>query len=171
MTDAWFVFRRPLLSCAIAVGVVSLAVSARAQEQSVSERPVSLGVGFGIAAAPGKSVGSLGLGTVGLNTPWRSLDLRLDGAFASWPGGSGGRLTSLTGNLVYSPLKSVFTPYLIGGIGGYAQQGTGASFGVNAGVGIKASFRRLQPFVELREHVWSADRTRRITPLTLGLMF
>jgi hypothetical protein len=171
MTDARFVFTRALLIPAIVVGALSLGVPARAQEQSVSERPVSFGVGFGVAAAPGKSVGSLGLGTLGLHTPWRSLDLRLDGAFASWPGVSGGRLTSLTGNLVYSPLKSVFTPYLIGGIGGYAQQGTGASFGVNAGVGVKASFRRVQPFLELREHVWSADRTRRATPLTLGLMF
>jgi hypothetical protein len=171
MTDARFVLPRAFLIAAIAVGALSLGVPARAQEQAVAERPVSFGVGLGVAAAPGRSVGPLALGTLGVNTPWRSLDVRLDGAFTSWPGVSGGRLTSLTGNLVYSPRTGVFSPYVIGGIGGYAEQGTGASFGINAGVGIKASLWRVRPFVELREHVWSADRSRRATPLTVGFMF
>jgi hypothetical protein len=45
------------------------------------------------------------------------------------------------------------------------------SFGVNGGVGTRLSLGRLQPFIELREHVWSRDRTHRATPLTVGLRF
>ena len=171
MTRASFKF---LLAFVPAAGfaVMFRGVSACAQQEQGSERPLSFGVGLGVAAKPGGSIGSLGLGTLELGTPWRNTDVRLDAAFMNWPGRfSGGRVTSLTSNLVYSHPVGIFAPYLLGGIGGYAEQGVGTAFGVNAGVGIKASVRRLRPFVELREHVWSADRTRRATPLTLGLAF
>jgi hypothetical protein len=171
MNRTLFEFRRPVLVPFIAAAVLLCGVSAGAQ-QPVSEQPLSFGLGLGAAARPGGSIGSLGLATLELGTPWRNLDVRLDGVFTSWPGKvSGGRVTSLTTNLVYSRPVGGFAPYLIGGIGGYAQQGVGASVGVNGGIGIKAFVSRVQPFIELREHVWSTDRTRRATPLTLGLMF
>jgi hypothetical protein len=172
MTYFSFMFRRTMLAPAIAVAVMFYGVPISAQQQQESEPPFSFGVGFGAAATPGGGIGSLGLGTLELGTPWRNVDVRLDGAVTNWPGKNmGPRLTSLTGNLVYTHRIGVFAPYLLGGVGGYAQQGVGTSFGVNGGVGIKASVRRLQPFIELREHVWSADRTRRATLLTIGLMF
>lgn len=172
MTSTSFMLRRTVLVPAVVVAVVFCGLPVGAQQQQASERPFSFGVGFGAAAKPGWGIGSLGLGTLALGTPWRNVDVRLDGAVTSWPGKiSGGRLASLTGNLVYSHRIGVFVPYLLGGIGGYAQPGVGTSFGVNGGVGIKASLGRLQPFIELREHVWSADRTQRATPLTVGLMF
>jgi hypothetical protein len=143
-----------------------------AQQRPGTQRPFSFGFGVGAAAKPGGGIGSLGLGTIELDTPWRNAALRFDGSVTSWPGKiSGGRVTSLTTNLVYSHQIGVFAPYLIGGVGGYTQSGVGATFGVNGGVGTKVSLGRLQPFIELREHVWSADRTRRATPLTIGLMF
>lgn len=172
MTRNSFMFRRTILAPAVAVAVMFCGVAAAAQQQQTSERAFSFGVGLGAAARPGGSIGSLGLGTLEFGTPWRNAGVRLDGVVTSWPGKiSGGRLTSLTGNLVYSHRIGVFAPYLIGGIGGYAQQGVGTSFGVNGGVGMKASLGRFQPFIEIREHVWSADRARRATPLTVGLMF
>jgi hypothetical protein len=163
MTRSSFIFRR-----GVAVAAVFCGVPAGAQEQHQSQAPISFGMGLGVAATPGGGIGSLGMGTLELGTPWRNIDFRLDGSVTSW---SGRRLTSLTTNLVYSHRVGSFVPYLLGGIGGYAQSGVGASFGVNGGVGIKTSFWRLQPFIEIREHVWSADRTRRATPLTLGIMF
>jgi hypothetical protein len=172
MPRTWFGPRCILLVPAVALSLLLSGGSASAQESVAPERPISFGLGLGAAAAPGRSIGSVGLATLELATPWRNFGVRLDGAITKWPGKiSGSRLTNLTANLVYSHRLGVFSPYLIGGIGGYAEQGTGASFGLNAGVGIKASLRRLQPFIELREHVWSADRTRRATPLTVGLMF
>jgi len=167
MNRSSFVFRRSALVPSVAAAVLLCGVSAGAQ-QPASERPVSFGLGLGAAARPGGGIGSLGMGTLELGTPWRNIDVRLDGSVTSW---SGRRVTSLTTNLVYSHRVGSFVPYLLGGIGGYAQSGVGASFGVNGGVGIKTSFWRLQPFIEIREHVWSADRTRRATPLTLGIMF
>lgn len=172
MTCTPFVFRRATLCPVVVVAVVLSGVSAAAQQQQASERPVSFGLGLGAAATPGGGIGSVGLGTLEFSTPWRNLDVRLDGAVTVWPGNVAGRsVTSLTGNLVYSRPIGVLVPYLLGGIGGYAQQGVGTSFGVNGGLGIKASIWRLQPFMEVREHVWSADRTRRATPLIFGLMF
>jgi hypothetical protein len=172
MTRTAFIFRRTVLAPAVGVAAVLCVAPAGAQQQQASERPYTLGIGLGVAARPGGSIGSLGLGTIEFGTPWRNAGVRLDGAFTSWPGKtSGGRLTSFTSNLVYSRRLGVFAPYLIGGIGGYAQQGTGTSFGVNGGVGTKALLGRLQPFIELREHVWSADRSHRATPLTLGVSF
>ena len=171
MNRTSFPFRRSVLVAFVASADLLFGVSAGAQ-QPASERPLSFGLGLGVAARPGGGIGSLGLGTLELGTPWRNFDVRLDGVFTSWPGRvSGGRVTSLTTNLVYSRPTGVFAPYLIGGIGAYAQQGVGTSFGVNGGIGVMTTVWRIRPFIELREHVWSADRTRRATPLTLGLMF
>jgi hypothetical protein len=172
MNRTSFMSRRTVLIPAVAAAVVLCGVPAGAQQPQASERPISFGLGLGASARPGGGIGSLGLGTLEFGTPWRHLDVRLDGVFTSWPGKvSGGRVTSLTTNLVYSRPIGALIPYLLGGVGGYAQSGAGTSFGVNGGVGIKASIWRLQPFIELREHVWSADRTRRATPLAIGLMF
>jgi hypothetical protein len=172
MTHATLSFRRAMLAPGIAAAIVFCGAPVGAQQPEASQRPVAFGVGIGRAARPGGGVGTLGLGTLEFGTRWRNVDVRLDGVFASWPGNSSiGRLTSLTSNLVYSHPIGVFAPYLLTGIGAYARPGAGASFGVNGGVGFKASVRRLQPFVELREHVWSADRTQRATLFSLGLMF
>jgi len=171
MKRFWFMFGRTQLAPAVAAATLFYGFPARAQQQPASERPIAFGVGLGAAARPGGAVGSIGLGTLDLGTRWRNLDLRFDGAVMSWKGVSGGRVTSLTSNLVYSGRLGILTPYLIGGIGGYAQQGAGMSFGVNGGVGTRLSVWRLQPFIELREHVWSGDRTHRATPLTFGLRF
>ena len=167
MTRTSFAFRRIALVPAVAVAVAFCCVSASAQQQDVSERPFSFGAAFGAAARPGGGLASVGLGTLELGTPWRNVNVRFDGVVASGPD----KLSALTGNLAYSRRIGVFVPYLLGGFGGYAQSGVGASFGANAGVGIKASVSRIKPFAELREHVWSADRTRRATTLTVGLMF
>lgn len=171
MTRNSFV-RRAIMVSAVTVALLFRSVAAGAQQQQASQRPFSSGVGFGVSASPDGGVGSLGLGTLELGTPWRNTDVRLDGSVTTWPAKTSGRwLTSLTGNLLYSHRIGVFVPYLLGGIGGYAQSGVGTSFGVNGGVGIKGSVWGLQPFIELREHIWSGDRTRRATPLTFGLMF
>jgi hypothetical protein len=169
MKLASFIPARRKLGPAIAAGSLFCGLSAGAQQQDASERPLAFSVGLGAAARPGGGVGSVGLGTLEFGTSWRNLDVRLDGAVMSWK--AVGRVTSLTSNLVYAHRLGVFTPYLIGGVGGYAQQGVGVSFGVNGGVGTRLSLGAVQPFIELREHVWSADRTRRATPLTLGLRF
>jgi hypothetical protein len=171
MKRIWFFFGPRELAPAVAAAVLFCGLPAGAQEQQASERPFAFGVGLGAAAKPGGAVGSVGLGTLELGTPWRNLDVRFDVAVMSWKGISGGRVTSLTGNLVYAHRLGIFTPYLVGGVGGYAQQGAGMSFGVNGGVGTRLSLGRLQPFIELREHVWSADMTHRATPLTIGLRF
>ena len=163
---------RARLGAAVAVAVVICGAQASAQQQQTSERPFSFGIGLGAAARPGAGVGSMGVGTLEFGTPWRNLDARLDGAVMQWPGSiSVGRVTSFTGNLVYSHRVGVLVPYVLGGIGGYAEQGMGMSFGVNGGVGARVPLGRLQPFIELREHVWSADKAYRATPLTFGLRF
>jgi hypothetical protein len=169
MKRASFFFARRKLGPAIAAATLFCGLRAGAQQQDASERPFAFGVGLGVAARPGRGVGSVGLGTLEFGTSWRNLDVRFDGAVMSWK--AGGRVTSLTTNLVYAHRVGVFTPYVVGGVGGYAQQGVGASVGVNGGVGTRLSLGPVQPFIELREHVWSADRTRRATPLTLGVRF
>ena len=169
MKRASFFFARRKLGPAIAAATLFCGLRAGAQQQDASERPFAFGVGLGVAARPAGGNGSVGLGTLEFGTPWLNLDVRFDGAVMSWK--AVGRVTSLTGNLVYAHRLGVFTPYLVGGVGGYAQQGEGVSFGMNGGVGTRLSVGRLQPFVELREHIWSADRTRRATPLTIGLSF
>lgn len=170
MIRTTFIFRGIL--GAIGVAAVICGAPAGAQQQQTSERPLSFGIGLGVAAKPGGGVGSVGLGTLEFGTPWRNLDVRFDGAVMSWPGKiSGDRVTSLTGNLVYSRQLGVFVPYLLGGMGGYAQQGVGMSFGVNGGVGTRLTLGRVQPFIELREHVWSSDKTHRATPFAIGFRF
>jgi len=169
MQRSSFILARRKLAPMIAAATLFCGLRAGAQQQDASERPFAFGVGLGVAARPGGGVGSVGLGTLEFGTPWRNLDVRLDGALMSWK--AGGRVTSLTSNLVYAHRLGVFTPYLVGGVGGYAQQGVGVSFGINGGVGTRLSLGPLQPFIELREHVWSADITHRATPLTLGLRF
>ena len=169
MQRSSFILARRKLAPMIAAATLFCGLRAGAQQQDASERPFAFGVGLGVAARPAGGNGSVGLGTLEFGTPWRNLDVRLDGAVMSWK--AVGRVTSLTGNLVYAHRLGVFTPYLVGGVGGYAQQGEGVSFGMNGGVGTRLSVGRLQPFVELREHIWSADRTRRATPLTIGLSF
>jgi hypothetical protein len=172
MTRASFRFGHGKLLSAVAAAIMFGALPVSGQQQEATERPFSFGFGVGAAGRPGGGIGSLGLIVLEFEAPWRNASVRLDGSVTSWAGNiSGGRVTSLTSNLVYSRQIGVFAPYVLGGVGGYAQSGVGASFGVNAGVGSKASLGRLQPFIELREHVWSADRTRRATPLTIGLMF
>jgi hypothetical protein len=171
MTNNPLPFIRRALAPAIVLCLVCRAGTARAQE-SVADRPFSFGIGFGAAASPGLGVGSSGLGTLGFHAPWRDTDFRLDGAVTTWPGNdSGRRLSALTANLVYSPVKGLIAPYVVGGFGGYAEPGRGLSFGGNVGVGAKASFGWFRPFVELREHMWSSDRTRRMTPVTIGISF
>jgi len=169
MKRSSFLLARRKLAPVIAAGTLFCGLRAGAQQQDASERPFAFGVGLGVAARPGGGNGSVWLGTLEFGTPWRNLDVRLDGAVMSWK--AVGRVTSLTGNLVYAHRLGVLTPYLVGGVGGYAQQGEGVSFGLNGGVGTRLSLGAVQPFIELREHVWSADRTRRATPLTLGLRF
>jgi len=163
---------RGMLGLAVGVAAVICGAPAGAQQQQTSERLLSFGIGLGVAAKPGGNVGSIGLGTLGFGTPWRNLDVRFDGAVMNWPDKiSGGRVTSLTGNLVYSHRVGVLVPYVLGGIGGYAEQGMGTSLGVNGGVGARVTLGRVQPFIELREHVWSADKTHRATPFAIGFRF
>lgn len=172
MTRTSFLFRHAARALAVAATLILCGATAGAQQQQASERPFTFGIGLGAAARPGGGIGSLGLGTLEFGTPWRNAGVRFDGGVTNWPSKiSGGRLTSFTSNLVFSHPIGVFAPYLIGGIGAYAQQGVGTSFGVNGGAGMKATLGRLHPFIELREHVWSADRAQRATPLTIGFMF
>ena len=173
MTRGSFVLARVVPGAALALGAIfhSLPAAAQQQQQQASERPFMLGLGVGPAASPGGSIGSLGLAMIELGTPWRSTRVRFDAALMNSSGFSGSRAASLTSNLVYSHRIGDFAPYLIGGIGAYAQQGAGASFGINGGVGTKAFVGRFQPFLELREHVWSADRSHRATPVTVGIAF
>ncbi len=141
-------------------------------QQPVQERPVSFGLGLGAIGRPGWGVGSLAQGTLEFATPLRDLGVRLDGTFAAWSRDfPARRTTSVTGDLVYSRRIGAIAPYVLGGAGGYAEPGLGTSFGLNAGLGIKASVWRIQPFVEAREHFLSADRTRRASALTIGLRF
>lgn len=164
-------FQTPVLVSA-AVGMLLLSVPAGAQEQPASEKPISFGFGLGPAARPGAGLGPLGLATLEFRTPWQNFDVRLDGVFASWSGTTyPGRVTSITTNLVYSRQIGAVAPYLIGGIGGYAQPAFGPVLGLNGGIGIKASVWKLKPFFELREHTWALGRTYRMTPLTFGLTF
>ena len=171
MTRSPLAFERALLASTVAVAMVFSSLPAFAQQQQAAERPFSLGLGLGAAASPGGRIGSLGLATIEFETPWRSAGVRFDATYMNSSGISGTRVTSLTSNLVYSHRIGAFAPYLIGGIGAYAQQGAGTSFGVNGGVGMKTFVGRLQPFIELREHVWSADRSHRATPFTIGIAF
>jgi hypothetical protein len=172
MTRASLVIGRTLLGAAVIAAAVFCSMPVGAQQQQVTERPFTLGIGFGAAATPGGRVGSFGLATIGLGTPCGNASVRFAGANLNPAGRSANtRVASLTSNLVYSHRIGVFVPYLIGGIGAYAEQGAGTSLGVNGGIGMKASAWRLQPFVELREHVWSADRSHRATLLTIGVSF
>jgi hypothetical protein len=172
MTHTASRFRSPVLVAAVAVGMFLGGVPTAAQEQQESEKAISVGVGLGAAARPGSRIGPVGLATLEFGTPWQHFDVRLDGMFASWSGRAyPSRVTSLTSNLVYSRQIGAATPYLIGGIGGYARPGAGPVWGLNGGIGIKASVWKLKPFVELREHAWAPGRTERMTPLTFGLRF
>jgi hypothetical protein len=171
MTRTAFNVRPAVPILAVIAAAMFFVVPARAQQQP-SDRQFTLGLALGAAATSGRSIGTVGLGTLEFGTRWRNLDTRLDGFFVRWPSlGATARTTSLTSNLVYSQPLGLFAPYVLAGVGGYAGAGEGVSFGVNGGVGIKASARRLQPFVELREHVWSADRAKRVTVVSFGLMF
>jgi hypothetical protein len=171
MTNTPLPFIRRAHALALVLCLMLWVEPARAQE-IVAARPFSFGIGFGAAASPGLGIGSSGLGTLGFHTPWRDTDFRLDGSLTTWSGNnSGRRLSTVTANLVYSPVKGLIAPYVIGGLGGYAEPGRGLSVGANVGVGAKASFGRFRPFVELREHMWSSDRTRRLTPVTIGISF
>jgi hypothetical protein len=172
MASASLVIGRTVIAAAVIAAAVFRSAPVGAQQQQVAERPFTLGLGFGAAARPGGGVGSFGLATIGLGTPCGDVGVRFDGALMNRAGKtSGSRVTSLTSNLVYSRRIGVFVPYLIGGIGAYAQQGEGTSLGVNGGIGMKASAWRIQPFVESREHVWSPDRSHRATLLTIGVSF
>src|SRR5687768_3401788 len=167
MTGNTPMLRFRVLVSALAVAILLLSAPTGAQEQRESEKPISFGLGLGAAARPGSGIGPLGLATLQFRTPWQHFDVRLDGMFANWPDATySRRVTSLTTNLVYSRQIGAVAPYLIGGIGGYARQGAGAAWGLNGGVGIKASVWKLKPFVELREHAWGSNRTQRMTPLT-----
>src|SRR4051812_37440433 len=164
----------PLLRPALVATVVSLAFWAEpaSAQEPVPDRPVSLGLAFGPAAGPGSGIGSSAEAAIGFHSPWRNFDFRVDGAFTAWPNvGSGRRVSTVTANIVYSPFKSLVAPYVIGGAGSYAESGRGLSFGPNAGVGLKAAVGWFKPFVELREHMWSADGTRRLTALTIGISY
>jgi hypothetical protein len=172
MTRTASIIRSPTLVSAVAVGILLLSVPIGAQQQEASEKPISFGFGLGAAARPGSGIGPLGLATLEFRTPWEHFDVRVDGMFASWSGITyPGRVTSLTTNLVYFRQIGAVAPYLIGGIGGYAQPGSGAVWGLNGGIGIKATVWKLKPFVELRQHAWAPGRTYRMTPLTFGLTF
>ena len=172
MTHPASMFRSRLLVSAVAVGILLLSVPIGAQQQEASEKPISFGFGLGAAARPGAGIAPLGLATLDFRTPWKHFDVRMDGMFANWSGTTyPGRVTSLTTNLVYSRQIGAVAPYLIGGIGAYAQPAFGPVWGLNGGIGIKATVWKLKPFVELREHVWAPGRTYRMTPLTFGLTF
>jgi hypothetical protein len=172
MTHIASKLRFPVLVSAVVVGMLLGSVPTGAQQDKASENPISFGLGLGAAARPGSGFGPFGLATLEFRTPWEHFDVRLDGMFASWSGTTyPSRVTSLTSNLVYSQQIGAVAPYLIGGIGGYAQPAFGPVWGLNGGIGIKASVWRLKPFVELREHVWAPGRTYRMTPLTFGVTF
>ena len=172
MTRPAALFRSRLLVSAVAAGMLLLSVPAGAQQQETSEKPITFGFGLGAAARPGSGIGPLGLATLEFRTPWQHFDIRVDGMFASWSGTTyPSRVTSLSTSLVYSRQIGAVAPYLIGGIGGYAQPGSGAVLGLNGGIGIKATGWKLKPFVEVRQHVWAPGRTYRMAPLTFGLTF
>ena len=164
------VLRRTMLSLVIAVPSFGWGTPAFAQNEAIP-RPLVFGLGLGATASPGLGIGSGAIATLEIGTPWRHLDARLDGSLTAWRGASQARVTSLTGNLVYWQRIGIIRPYLIGGVGGYAERGRGSSLGFNAGVGAKAEYGWFKPFAEIREHVWSADRTRRMTPVTFGVSF
>jgi hypothetical protein len=172
MTPISFTAFRISIPPALAIAIMLRTVAADAQQGSAPEKPLSFGVGAGVAVRPGGQIGPLGLGMLEFRTPWRDLGIRFDGAYSSWQSETlNSRVTSLTADLVYSHRIGAVAPYLLGGAGGYAEKGAGAAFGVTGGVGIRAYVRGVQPFVELREHIWSSDRTRRSTPLAIGFRF
>lgn len=161
-----------LLLPAVALAGIICGVSAAAQEQNVPERPVSFGLGVGAAARNGSGLGALGIGMLDLRTPWRSFGVRFDAAVMSWGGNfPQSRLTTVTTDLVYSHRIGLFAPYLLGGVGAYAEPGRGMVWGVNGGVGTRLATGRIQPFIELRQHVWTQTWAGRTTPLAIGLRF
>lgn len=171
MSCSSLVLHRTTLGPSLVLAMMLCSASAFAQHDKGSEGSFSYAFALGAAARPGGDIGSLGLVAVTVGTPWRNTGVRLDGSVTEWPGTvSGRRLIGVTGNLVYRNRFGFFAPYLLGGLGGYAQSGAGTSLGVNGGVGIRVSVR-LNPFIELREHLWSADRRRRATVLAAGLTF
>ena len=170
MTLTRFEFRRTIFTFAVVASVVCT-LPVKAQQQEDTQRTISFGLGLGTIAESGSDLSPLGLATFEFPA-WRQTRIRVDGLFAATPRLSGTRLTSLTANLLYAHKTGNIEPYLLGGIGGYAQPGSRLSFGVNGGVGIRASAGRFRPFAELREHVWfSSGGGRRATPLTIGLTF
>jgi hypothetical protein len=171
MTSSPFPFHRGALVATMVLSAVCWTEPAGAQAP-VPDRPVTLGFGLGAAAGPGLGIGSSGLATLGFHSPWRAADFRLDGSLTRWPNvDSGRRVSTATANIVYSPVKGLIAPYVIGGLGGYAERGRGLAFGANAGVGVRGALGRFKPFLELREHMWSADRTRRLTAMTIGISY
>ena len=165
--------------------LIALAVPVRAQV------PVTLGVAGGVSLPSGDfgdaaSTGWHALGTIGVSTLMQPLGVRLDVAYNRFAdtgpvlAGEGRghvAVTSGTLNLTYRlPMtNSPFSPYIIGGLGGYHASCAGSlecegstHFGWNGGLGVNVAALGLRPFLEARYH---STRDLDFIPLTVGLRF
>jgi hypothetical protein len=142
---------------------------------AVAQRAVSVGVAAGAAAVQGGGVAPSGAIAVEYQTPVRALAIRGEADFSSrLTSGPVTRVTALTVNGVFGASRAHgVSPYLIAGVGAYAQPGVGTRPGINAGLGLRTHLGSATPFVELRTHMWSrsAGAASRITPLQIGVTF
>lgn len=118
----------------------------------------SPGIGGGFSRGPsspyGSSIGYHLLGTLELPSPTRFFRLRTDGLFAEW---GAGRVTSLTGNVVFTPIAGKrVAPYVLAGAGGYASQGSGIDPGWTLGAGLRLPGELRSIVLESRMHVFRA---------------
>jgi hypothetical protein len=176
---------RSIFAAALAgIALVAFPIESRAQMSTVV-KPFQFGVAAG-AALPMSDLsdffntGFNGTVTVGLNPALIPLGIRVDGAFNQFGlkgGGDNARISSLTGNLVYSIPSTGVSPYLIGGAGVYhlSSSGGGATendFGWNIGGGIKMPLSGFDTFIEARyNQVQTQDISTKFIPITFGIMF
>jgi len=152
----WNVRRFAQLGSAMIAAVVLWGIPAFAQ---AGAEGFSLGIGGGFSRASSSPYGSstIGyhlLGTLEFPSPTRFLRLRTDGLFAEW---GAGRLTSLTGNVLFTPIAGKrVAPYVLAGAGGYASQGLGINPGWTLGAGLRLPGELRSIILESRMHVFRA---------------
>lgn len=164
------------------IPMVGVAAALACAPSVAAQRPVTLGVGGGVAVPaeePGDGAGWHALATVGWSLPMLPLGFRLDGTHARFDSAAAReRVSSATLNATYRlPMTdSPFSPFLVAGAGGYHGECSlgpgcdgGVRFGWNAGLGAKLFLLGFRGFVEARYHrTERGDVAVSYFPLTLG---